>query len=164
MVGEAWRGVPLDKLPAAADPRSVQPNQPPKPSASDRQSLGEAIYPSPAEAVAPDPGFTMPEGLEADPALMSEFTQATKELRLDKAGADRLLALHAQALAGQSEAWRTQTEAAFSASELADIRADFNDAVGRDADAQECRRLLAQTGLGNHPAVIRVISRLLGRR
>lgn len=61
------------------------------------------------------------------------------------------------------EGWRKQAEAAFSASELADINARFNAAIGTDAEAQEVRRLLAKTGLGNNKAVIQAVSRLLKR-
>jgi len=65
--------------------------------------------------------------------------------------------------ADSPEGWRRQAEAAFSPSELADIQARFNAAIGTDAEAQEVRRLLSKTGLGNSPAVIRAVSRLLKR-
>jgi len=61
------------------------------------------------------------------------------------------------------EGWRKAAEAAFSPTELADIQARFNAAIGQDAEAMEVRRLLAKTGLGNSPAVIRAVSRLLKR-
>jgi len=61
------------------------------------------------------------------------------------------------------EGWRRQAEAAFSPSELADIQARFNAAIGQDAEAQEVRRILARTGLGNNKAVIQAVSRLLRR-
>ena len=61
------------------------------------------------------------------------------------------------------DGWRQAAEASFSPTELADIRERFNAAIGTDAEAQEVRRLLAKTGLGNSPAVIRAVSRLLKR-
>ena len=61
------------------------------------------------------------------------------------------------------EGWRKAAEASFSATELADIQARFNAAIGTDAEAQEVRRLLARTGLGNNKAVIQAVSRLLRR-
>lgn len=61
------------------------------------------------------------------------------------------------------DGWRRQAEASFTATELADIRARFDSAIGTDAEAQEVRRLLGKTGLGNSPAVIRAVSRLLKR-
>ena len=65
--------------------------------------------------------------------------------------------------ADSPEGWRKAAEAAFSPSELADIQARFNAAIGTDAEAQEVRRLLSKTGLGNSLAVIRAVSRLLKR-
>jgi len=169
---QQWRGESLDRLPAAADPRSVVPNQPapvPTASPSEPKSLGESLYGKPGatpEAVAANT-FTLPEGMEPHPELIGEFGTAAKELRLDKAGADRLLALHAKATQAatdhQAGEWRKQSEAAFSADELADIRSSFTEAIGTDADAQTFRQLLSSSGLGNHPAVIRVIGRLVRR-
>ena len=65
--------------------------------------------------------------------------------------------------ADSPEGWRQAAEAAFDAKELADINARFNAAIGTDEPAQTFRQLLAKTGLGNHPAAIRAISRLLRR-
>jgi len=65
--------------------------------------------------------------------------------------------------ADSPEGWRKAAEAAFDAKELADINARFNAAIGQDAEAQEVRRLLAKTGLGNNKAVIQAVSRLLKR-
>ena len=65
--------------------------------------------------------------------------------------------------ADSPEGWRKAAEAAFTASELADINARFNAAIGTDADATEFRRLLSKTGLGNNKAAIRAVSRLLKR-
>jgi hypothetical protein len=185
---QTFRGESVDKLPAAADPRSVVPNAPARPASTPvvksestganppaagtsspeggPRSLGESLYPTTAPE-APTTPFTMPEGLEADPALMGEFGTAAKELRLDRAGADRLLALHAKATQAatdhQAGEWRKQSEAAFTAEELTDIRSSFHEAVGDDADAREFKQLLARTGIGNNPAVIRVIGRLVRR-
>lgn len=61
------------------------------------------------------------------------------------------------------EGWRKAAEATFSPTELADIQARFNAAIGQDAEAQEVRRLLSKTGLGNNKAVIKAVSRLLKR-
>ena len=65
--------------------------------------------------------------------------------------------------ADSPEGWRKAAEAAFTPTELADIQARFNAAIGTDADATEFRRLLSKTGLGNNKAAIRAVSRLLKR-
>jgi len=178
MTGESWRGVPIADLPASADPRHITSHEAPK--AEPPKTLGEGIYPTKSDSSAPEPSapapttapavagdafdpadVTLPEGLQADPALMSDFATATRELGVDRAGADRLLALHAKALSGQSEQWRAQSEAAFTPQELNAIRDDFNHTVGNDDAAREFRQLLAQSGLGNHPSVLKVMQRLL---
>ena len=160
----SWRGESLESLPAAA---SV-PNQSSK---TEPRSLGESIYgngtPPPTTPVSPTEAPPTFDRTSADPALLSEYDTMARELRLNSAGSDRLLALHAKALeastAHQAGEWRKQTEAAFAPDELSDISRSFNEAIGQDSDAQEFRRLLSTTGLGNNVAVIRVISRLLGR-
>jgi len=164
----SFRGESVDKLPAAADPATVIPNAPAQPAKPEPRSLGESLYPTTeAPTTAPATDFTLPEGMEPHPELLAEYGQTTKELRLDRAGADRLLALHAKATQAatdhQAGEWRRQSEAAFTTDELADIRTQFTEAIGTDADAQTFRQLLGQSGLGNHPAVIRVIGRLVRR-
>lgn len=164
MTGDSWRGESVDKLPPSADPRSVVPNQSPK--AAEPRSLGESLFPT-TPPIAPTEAPPTFDRTSADPALLSEYDTMARELRLNSAGSDRLLALHAKALeastAHQAGEWRKQTEAAFAPDELSDISRSFNEAIGQDSDAQEFRRLLSTTGLGNNAAVIRVISRLLGR-
>jgi hypothetical protein len=169
---------PSQQQPRAADPRAVPPNAQPRPEAAKppggeaegEKTLGEAMYgkaPEPFDATK----LAVPEGFEADPALMGEFGEAAKALNLNQEGANKLVALHAKAVQAQqpqhdraAEEWRKQTEAAYTTEQLAEIRTDFNAAIGNDGDAQEFKRLLVWSGLGNHPAAIRVISRLLGRR
>jgi len=164
---QSFRGQPISTLPAAADPATVVPNQP-----ANARTLGESLYPTTEAPTTSDrtvrssqseAEFTLPDGLEAHPELLSEFGTATRELKLDRAGADKLLALHAKALQGQSSEWRQQSEAAFTTDELTDIRTQFTEAIGTDEDAKTFRQLLARSGIGNHPSAIRVISRLLRR-
>src|SRR5947208_4798943 len=86
-------------------------------SQSQSQSLSDKLYGAgPTQPF--DPGrISMPEGLEADPALMTEFSKEAQALKLDQAGADRLVQLHAKALQGwhdqhaaTAEGWRKETE------------------------------------------------------
>jgi len=156
----SWRGESLDNLPASA---SV-PNQSSK---TEPRSLGESIYPTetppPTTPVSP-PAF---DRTTADPALLSEFDQATKALRLDGKGADRLLALHAKAvqaqeraLTQQAETWANETRAHYGDS-LDGTAKELRDRItGLGEDGKTFLRLMGETRLGNNLAVIRVLEQL----
>jgi len=150
--------------PAPAPTQSAKAPPAPKPPA-----------PSPASSIGhlPNTGTkadgAAPEGV--DPALWGEWTEASAAMKLDKAGADRLVALHSKAVQAQydqhsktTDEWRAATAAAYSQAELRDIASAFNERIGTDADAQEARRLLAWSGIGNNLAFVRTIERLLRSR
>lgn len=160
----SWRGEPLDSLPAAA---SV-PNQSSK---AEPRSLGESIYPTetppPTTPVSPTEAPPAFDRTTADPALLSEFDQATKALRLDGKGADRLLALHAKAvqaqeraLTQQAETWANETRAHYGDS-LDGTAKELRDRItGLGEDGKTFLRLMGETRLGNNLAVIRVLEQL----
>lgn len=114
--------------------------------------------------------LTIPEGLEADPVLMGDFSTAARELGLNHKGAERLMALHARAVqaAGEAQArevsgWESEARRHFGA-ELPRVAADIRDAIGTDHDAQTFLSLMDRTGLGSNPAVLRVLARLVTPR
>lgn len=69
-------------------------------------STGAESKAEPAKAEPFNPEMVkLPEGLQADPALMGEFATTAKELGLDNAGGERLLQLHAKAQKAEAARW-----------------------------------------------------------
>lgn len=183
--GEMWRGEQTANLPGvAADPRSVMPEQRPAPApavalraaggdppvagtnqpGSGPRSLA-SLYDPPSEPFDPAK-LALPEGMEADPALMGEFGEAARALKLDRAGASRLIDLHAKAVQAQQAHQERQTEVWAN-----EVRAHYGDSlpgtvehlrsrIGDDADGRAFMRLMASTGLGSNVSVLRVLERL----
>jgi len=160
-----WPAQTVRDTPRAAPP-STRPGEPP---AAGERSLAQAFY-GKAEAAAGQPfdaaKIALPEGYSAEPALMSEFSGAAKELRLDQAGADRLVALHAKALQAQEAAadrqsaeWQEATKAHYG-SNLSATMGQIRERVGNDRDGQEFLKLMSYSGLGNNVHVLRVLERL----
>lgn len=126
----------------------------------------------PAKSAAPTAidvkAFTLPEGFTLDEARMGDFATVASELKLDQAGAQRLVDLHVAALKEASEtsskywgdlqkAWMDQNHAKFGANPAkhADIIgvAKAIDSLGEER-AAALREALDTSGMGNHPAII----------
>lgn len=108
--------------------------------------------------------FTAPEGPGYDPEVLASFSGAAKEAGLSQDAAQKLLGTMAPALAArqasQIEAIHKQwVDAATADKEFGGVKLAENLGVARKAldtfGSPDLRKLLDDTGLGNHPEVIR---------
>lgn len=112
--------------------------------------------------------FSVPEGVSVDSDVLGEFKAAAKELNLSQEAAQRLADLSSKMVVKQQEQFRqTQAEWIESAKSDKEFGGDkFNESLSSakaalDAFASpELRQLLNQSGLGNHPEVIRTFVRI----
>lgn len=112
--------------------------------------------------------FTAEEGKEFDPVVMEKFSEVAKELNLSQDNAQKLIDKIAPALAERQmaqlesakEAW---ADSARSDKEYGGDKLTENLAVAQKAMNQfgspELRTLLNESGLGNHPEIIRAFYR-----
>lgn len=116
--------------------------------------------------------FNAPEGVKFDDAFVTEFTGLAKELKLDQAAGDKAVAFSAKAIAqrdaqivkaieAEHAKWKDLAKAD---KEYGGEQLDANLGVavrGRDAYASEgLKKLLNESGLGQHPEVIRLFWKL----
>jgi len=116
--------------------------------------------------------FKFPEGVQADEALLGEFTPLAKELGLNQEGAQKLVDLYAKA---QGQAMKTVTDhwdnlnkewvgKVNSDKEYGGADLDKNVAVAKLAidkfGTPELKEALNLTGVGNHPEVVRFFYRV----
>lgn len=112
--------------------------------------------------------FTAPEGLALDDAVIADFSRVAKELNLTQDAAQKLVSelapkLAEQTLAAQTQAYQAQVESWLTATksdkEIGGDKLNENLAVAKKAlDAfgtPELRKYLDDTGLGNHPEIVR---------
>ena len=117
-----------------------------------------------APAVPESYEFTMPEGVQLDQTAADEFTAIAKELKLDQATAQKVADVGAKMAQRQQEAHvklvETWTEAVKTDKEIGGDKLAENLGVARKAleafGTPELKDVLNSTGLGNHPAVIKV--------
>ena len=112
--------------------------------------------------------FKAPEGQEFSSEVLGKFSEAAKDLNLPQEAAQKLLDKIAPAFAERQanalEAARVQWESDAKADkEFGGDKLDENLAVAKKALDQfgtpELRTLLNESGLGNHPEIIRVLYR-----
>ena len=112
--------------------------------------------------------WAAPEGVTLDESIMGSLSEVAKELNLPQAAAqklvDKIAPVMAQRQIEQFEALRTEwRQASSSDQEFGGAKLTENMAVAKKAlDAfgtPEFRQLLEQTGMGNHPEVIRTFYR-----
>ena len=112
--------------------------------------------------------WAAPEGVTLDESVMGSLSEVAKELNLPQAAAqklvDKIAPVMAQRQVEQFEALRTEwRQASSSDQEFGGAKLTENMAVAKKAlDAfgtPEFRQLLEQTGMGNHPEVIRTFYR-----
>lgn len=116
-----------------------------------------------AQVAAEYEAFSLPEGVTADEEVLGEFKATAKELGLSQEGAQKLVELQSKVALKQQEAMRhmkTQwAEAAKTDKEFGGEALNENLSVAKKAlDAfasPDLRTLLNESGLGNHPEVIR---------
>lgn len=112
--------------------------------------------------------FTAPEGVKLDDTVMTAFAESAKEAGLSQEAAQALVTKMAPTLAAQTQAQMEQSMAAarteWATSAKADTefggeKFDANIAVAKQAfetfGTPELKQLLADSGLGDHPEVIR---------
>ena len=112
--------------------------------------------------------FTRPEGLGVDEELLGEFKAEAKRLNLSQEDAQKFVDLQAKALAKQTEqlanvraqwAEQTKTDKEFGGEALSENLGVAKKALDTFA-TPELRKLLNESGLGNHPEVIRTFLRV----
>ena len=112
--------------------------------------------------------FKTPEGVSLDPVVIGKFSEVAKDLNLSQANAQKLLETMSPVIAKQQLAQVEALRAEWAESSKTDKEfggANLNENIGAakkalDAFASpELRTLLDQSGLGNHPEVIRFMVR-----
>lgn len=112
--------------------------------------------------------FAIPDGVVADENVLGEFKAIAKELNLSQKDAQRLADLSANMVVKQQEDFRVQqtqwADASRSDKEFGGDAFGENLAAAKTAldsfASKELRGLLNQTGLGNHPEMIRAFVRI----
>lgn len=118
-------------------------------------------------------GMVLPEGFKPDDAIMADLTKLAGEIGLDKEGAEKLAPVGAKLFEQGGEAATKQINEGYEA-----IRADWREQVANDpvlgsreqmavADAgleaygtPALRQLLDDTGIGDHPEIIRAFHKI----
>lgn len=116
--------------------------------------------------------FALPDGFAATPEQLESFGTLARELNLSQANAQKLVTAHTQAFQGfkeaqenayveQIKAWRTASAAD---KEIGGPAVEANAAIAIKALQQfgtpELTTFLHETGLGNHPEVVRAFYRV----
>lgn len=108
--------------------------------------------------------FKLPEGLTLDPVMSDEFVGVAKKLDLSQADAQVLVDLQAKYVQEQQKAVMTNYQRTVEEWKKASIQAlgaEYKTEIGVAAKAlerfgsPELRQLLNETGLGNHPEMIK---------
>ena len=171
---DAATGQPVDGAapgagasPAAGDGATT----PPAEKTAEQKAADEAAAAEAAKAAgAPDKyeAFKAPEGAALDPTVMTEFEAAARELNLPQDAAqklvDKMAPVMAKQQAAQLEQLRTDWAAAstsdkeFGGEKLAENLGFARKAIDTFG-TPELKTMLDQTGLGNHPDVVRFMVR-----
>lgn len=182
---DATSGTPT--TPAAATPaQSATPATPATPAATTvvngdgkpaegapAPKPGEAAKPGEAPAGAPEKyEFAAPEGMTLEPETTTQFETVARELNLTNEQANKLLplagelvkrnvAMQQDAQVKQVQKWLDESKAD---QEYGGDKFDTNVATVRGAVARfatpQLKELMDQTGLGNHPEVVRLFYRI----
>lgn len=139
-------------------------------SAQGQQAEGEKSSADPAKPQgAPEAyaEFTVPEGYEFSGELSEEFKTVAKELNLSQEQAQRLIDLDMKRLQSSDNALQQASaewsESAKSDKEFGGDKLSENISLAKKAldtfGTPELRNLLEETGLGNHPEIIRAFYR-----
>jgi hypothetical protein len=149
--------------------QQTQTTQTQTPPAAETTATTTTTTETAAPAAAPEKyAFTAPEGTTYDSEVLEAFTGAAKEANLTQDAAQKLIEKMAPALAARQvdqvkaihQEWHTASSAdkEFGGEKLAE-----NLGVARKAldnfGTPQLRTLLDETGLGNHPEVIRLLFR-----
>lgn len=149
---------------AAAAPEQNAPAAKPTDKPADKPADGTDLKAAEKPGAPEKYEFTPPEGSELNPEVMAEFEGVAKELGLTQEAAQKVVNAMGPRMAAvqkaQVEAMKTAwTESARTDKEFGGEKLNENLAVAKKAlDAfgtPELRTLLNDTGLGNHPEIIR---------
>ncbi len=149
--------------------QQTQPAQTPAATADGTTAAASPATETSAATAAPEAySFKAPEGTEYDPEILESFLGAAKEAGLTQDAAQKLIEKMAPALAARQvdqlqaihKEWQTASTAD---KEFGGDKLQENLGVARKAlenfGTPELRSLLDETGLGNHPEVIRMLYR-----
>jgi len=112
--------------------------------------------------------FTMPEGVQMDATAVASFSTVARDLNLSQTAAQTMIDKMAPAMASRQAELLTQARTDWAAAATADKEfggdsLQTNLAVAKQAMDQfgspELRTLLNESGLGNHPEIIRAFYR-----
>jgi hypothetical protein len=152
--------------PAAAPAEKPAGGTDPKP--ADKPAEGEAPKPDDKPTVPEKYEFTPPEGTQLNPEVISKFEGVARELGLSQDAAQKVVDAMAPQLAAaqtaQFESIKTGwADSARTDKEFGGDKLPENLAVAKKAldtfGTPELRTLLNDTGLGNHPEIIRAFYR-----
>lgn len=166
-------GAPAAGAAPAASGEGSDANQPGE--KSDEQKAADEAAAKAAEEAAKSAGapekyepFTAPEGTALDAAVMTEFETAARELNLPQDAAQKLIDKMAPVMAKQQTAQLEQLRTDWAAASTSDKefggdKLTENLGFARKAmdtfGTPELKTMLNETGLGNHPDVVRFMVR-----
>ena len=163
------------------EPKATEQKQSDSVSFLNEETKTEAKTPSTTETTKPAGApekytdFTFPEGFEANPTMMGEAQTLFKDLNLNQAQAQRAVDLYSKASQDASNAlvehwvktqqdWKDQLKADPEiGGKLQDVRQTVGraiDALGNAALGTEFRKIMDDTGVGSHPAFVKVFYKL----
>lgn len=158
--------------PLAAADSSTPAVVPATPAAPATPAPAAVEAPKPAEAAKTAPvelqPFKLPEGREADPVLMGEFSSVAKELGLTQDAGQKLIDLYEKAVGAQQAAWDAQAakwpEQVKADPDLGGANFDKTKAEVSRVMAKfgtvELRQYLTDTKLGDHPELVRFVAKI----
>lgn len=126
-----------------------------------KEGSDAAQQPSTPEVVNEKTEFQIPEGMKIDEKKMNSFKAVAKELGLTKEQAQKLVDMDAQNIQNADAAFR-EMQANWKTQTLKELGENAEQKLGEAAAAfkrfgdDEFVKLLKDTGLENHPAVVRV--------
>ena len=124
-------------------------------------TMGQVFYPDSSFDLS---RVKLPEGVEVDQVAMGEFAETAKSLKLGQGAADKLLQLHHRAQTAavnrQGEQWAAESRE-FYGDSLQETATDLRERISSMGDdGKTFMRLMGETKLGNHKAVLTVLQRL----
>lgn len=150
-----------------AETQATDPNEGKTPEEIEAEAKAKAEADKAAEGAPEEYAeFTMPEGIELDTEMAAEFKGAAKDLNLTQEAAQRMVDLAAkmrqrdvEAIVNLRAEWVDQTK---SDKEIGGDKLDATLGVARKAvdayGSPAFKELLNQSGLGNHPEVVRFMA------
>jgi len=153
-------GKSIESIAAAMFP-SMKP-APPDPAAAPGTTAAPSTTAAPEGVPEAYQPFSAPEGIVIAPADLEAFTPIARELGLDQAKAQKLITLHAEREAANHlatvKAWESATMADPENGNASTIFVARG--VVHDYGTPALRDALNQTGLGNHPELVRLLARV----